>query len=115
MIELPWPPKELNPNARTHWARKSKAAKAYRAACHVLTKQSGVVAPEGKVGLVLEFCPPDRRRRDDDNCLSSFKSGRDGMADALGIDDSRFVTTLSLGEPVKGGVVRVRIYGEVAA
>lgn len=113
---LPWPPKVLSPNARAHWTRKSAAAKSYRMQCRILTLQQRLVAPEGRVMLQLEFCPPDRRRRDDDNCLASFKSGRDGVADALGIDDSRFVTTISMGEPwIKGGAVVVRIFGEVSA
>lgn len=113
-LELPWPPKELSPNARTHWAARSKAAAAYRRACHLLTKQSGLVAPDGRVLLVLEFVPPDRRRRDDDNCLAAFKAGRDGLAEALGVDDSRFVTEFRLAdEPVEGGAVRVQIMGEV--
>lgn len=114
-LVLPWPPKELSPNARVHWAKKSATAKRYRLACHVLTRQSGIVAPEGVVSLVLTFCPPDRRRRDDDNCLSSMKAGRDGIADALGIDDSRFRTTICMGDPVPGGQVRVWIGGEVGA
>ena len=110
MIELPWPPKELSPNARVHWSKKSKAAKKYRAACHVLCLQAGVKAPVGRAFLALEFVPPDRRRRDDDNCLASFKSGRDGLADALGIDDSNFVTQIQMStETIKGGAVRVRI------
>lgn len=109
-LELPWPPRELSPNARVHWARRSKAAKAYKQACYLLTKQAGIQAPEGRVLLALEFVPPDRRRRDDDNILAAFKSGRDGIADALGIDDSRFVTQFSVSqEPVNGGAVRVRI------
>jgi crossover junction endodeoxyribonuclease RusA len=112
-ITLPWPPKELSPNARTHWAKKSKAAKAYRAACYLLTKQAGVIAPEGQLLFDIEFCPPDRRLRDDDNCLAAMKSGRDGIADALGVDDRRFVTTLRMGLPVKGGSVLVKIEGEV--
>ncbi|MEJ6656898.1 MAG: endodeoxyribonuclease RusA [Pseudomonas sp.] len=115
VVELPWPSKELSPNARVHWAKKSKAAKIYRITCLALTLESGLRAPEGKVLLDVEFCPPDRRRRDDDNCLASFKSGRDGVADALRIDDSRFVTTIRMGEPKKGGAVLVRIAGEVSA
>lgn len=116
MITLPWPPKELNPNARTHWTKRSKAAKQYRTACHLLAKQSGTVAPEGEVLLMIEFVPPDARRRDDDNCLAAFKAGRDGLADALGIDDNRFITQLRMSrETVKGGEVRVRISGDTAA
>lgn len=110
MIELPWPPKELSPNARIHWARRSKIAAKYRADCHVLCRQSGAKAPEGRILLSIEFVPPDKRRRDDDNCLAAFKSGRDGLADALGIDDSRFVTQLWLSDKTtKGGAVRVGI------
>ena len=48
------------------------------------------------------FYPPDRRSYDRDNLLARIKSGLDGMCDALGIDDSRFVTTtVGLGPPVK--------------
>lgn len=111
IICLPWPPKELSPNARIHWAKKAKITKAYRAAAHALTKQAGLVAPDdGRILLVLEFVPPDRRHRDDDGCLASFKAGRDGIADALRIDDKRFVTQFSLsGDVVKGGMVLVRL------
>lgn len=109
-LELPWPPAELSPNKRLHWAKRSKSAKAYRFACRLLTRQSGIVAPEGRVLLALEFVPPDRRRRDDDNILAAFKAGRDGIADALGIDDSRFVAQHELrSEPVTAGAVFVRI------
>jgi hypothetical protein len=41
-LHLPWPPKELSPNARVHWAKKSKAAKAYRLQCGLMTKASNV-------------------------------------------------------------------------
>lgn len=118
MIELPWPPKELSPNARIHWAKRSKIAAKYRADCHLLCRAAGVKVPEGRrLLLALEFVPPDKRRRDDDNCLAAFKAGRDGLADALGIDDSRFVTQLYLSDQTtKGGAVRVRIaaYQEAA-
>lgn len=112
MIELPWPPKELSPNARVHWGKRSKLAKTYRETCRLLCKQTGVTAPAGRALLVLEFVPPDRRRRDDDNMVSSFKAGRDGLADALGIDDSQFIMRFSVSDtPVKGGTVRVQIRG----
>ena len=117
-LMLPWPPKVLSPNARVHWAIKSKAAKAYRNACFLLCRQAALPVPAGRALLSLEFIPPDRRRRDDDNCMASFKAGRDGIAEALGIDDSNFVTQLQISsEPVKGGAVRVRItdYVETAA
>lgn len=109
---LPWPPKELNPNATGHWSKRAKAAKSYRHACRIITFASGIKAPEGRVLLVLEFVPPNRQRRDDDNLVACFKAGRDGIADALGIDDNRFTTQFSLrAEPVKDGAVIVEIRG----
>ncbi|WP_122386814.1 endodeoxyribonuclease RusA [Pseudomonas syringae group genomosp. 7] len=117
-LMLPWPPKVLSPNARTHWATKSRAAKAYRNTCYLLCLQAALPVPEGRALLSLEFIPPDRRRGDDDNCIAAFKSGRDGVAQALGIDDSKFVTQLQIStETIKGGAVLVRItdYIEVSA
>jgi crossover junction endodeoxyribonuclease RusA len=40
----------------------------------------------------MDFYPPDHRRRDDDGLIASMKSARDGIADALKIDDRRFIT-----------------------
>ena len=46
ILHLPWPPKELSPNARVHWAKKSKAAKAYRLQCGLMTKAAKISVPE---------------------------------------------------------------------
>jgi crossover junction endodeoxyribonuclease RusA len=51
----------------------------------------------------LHFVPPDRRRRDLDNLIASMKAGLDGLADALGVDDSRW--KLSAEAPAAGGEV----------
>lgn len=114
-ITLPWPPKELSPNARTHWGKKAKIAAKYRHACAILTKAANIdaafireCAAGSKYALhvFIDFYPPDRRERDDDNLVAAFKSGRDGVADALGIDDKHFVTHPLLREEVrKGGQV----------
>ena len=109
-VLLPWPPKVLSPNARSHWRVKSKAAKAYRYSCFMGAKLVGLSAPAGRLLLVIEFLPPNRARRDDDNLIAAFKSGRDGLADALGIDDRLFVTQCRLGDEVRaGGAVRVTL------
>lgn len=63
----------------------------------------------GRLVLSLVFCPPDLRRRDDDNLVAAFKSGRDGIADALGVDDSQFVTQFEIGPVAAGGSVQVTI------
>lgn len=106
---LPWPVSALSPNARGHWSRRSRAAKAYRMQCFLFAKKAGLVAPAGRILLQLEFLPPTARRRDDDNLLASFKAGRDGLADALGIDDSLFVSQVQIGEVHPGGAVRVTL------
>lgn len=109
-ITLPWPPKVLSPNARVHWSVKSKAAKSYRAACYLLCKQAKLVAPahEGRLHLWLDFYPPDRRHRDDDNMVASFKNGRDGIADALGVDDKRFICHPFVSDQI-GGMVKFSV------
>ena len=108
-ILLPWPASALSPNARGHWSQKSRAAKSYRMQCFLFAKKAGLVAPAGRILLQLEFLPSSRRRRDDDNLLASFKAGRDGLADALGIDDSLFVSQVQIGEVYPGGAVRVTL------
>lgn len=108
-----WPPKELNPNSRKHWSAKSRVARRYRKECFAYAHNALLrcgATPSGKMVLALVFCPPDRRKRDDDNLVAAFKSGRDGIADALGIDDSQFVTQFEVGQPVPGGSVEVAIY-----
>jgi crossover junction endodeoxyribonuclease RusA len=75
-----------------------------------MTINARLAKPKGEVVLALEFVPPDKRRRDDDNLIAMFKSGRDGLADALGIDDNIFATQVRVSkETIKGGAVRVRI------
>lgn len=111
-LVLPWPPSVLSPNARAHWTKRHKAAKSYRGDCYLLCKQAGITAPAGRIRLLLEFIPPDRRSRDDDNLVAAFKAGRDGLADALGVDDSRFSMEVRLSSrTVKGGAVEVQFRG----
>lgn len=92
MIKLPFPDKVLNPNARVHWAKKHKASKKARESAYWATKEAKTKAPESElIRFVVRFYPPDNRRRDDDNLEGAFKPMRDGIADALRINDSRFM------------------------
>jgi crossover junction endodeoxyribonuclease RusA len=106
-VSLPWPPSQLTPNAkrRTHWRVYQPISKKYRADCCILTKAARVR------GLMLSvtFCPPDRRKRDDDGMIGAFKAGRDGVADALGCDDHGFRPSYHFADPVKGGAVIIEI------
>ena len=107
-LTLPYPPKELNPNKKLHWAQKAKIVKSYKAACFALTRESGIKVGTGRVKMSIEFIKPDNRKRDDDNIIASFKAGRDGVAWALGVDDFLFDVTYRVsGETCDGGAVVV--------
>ena len=60
---------------------------------------------EGKVKVAIKFYPPDNRKRDRDNMIASFKSGQDGVADALGMDDALWVPEYDVGGALTGGQV----------
>lgn len=108
-VILPWPMKDLSPNARVHWAQLAKTKKTYRHACWALAAKAGMSLPRDAKPLVaLTFVPPDRRPRDRDNLLASLKSGLDGLADAMGCDDSRWKLSIEVSEQI-GGFVRVEV------
>ena len=110
VVTLPWPDAILSPNARPHWAPKAKAVKMARLDTAWSVRAAFVTRPHWSHAVVsLTFNPPDRRRRDLQNCIASAKALVDGIADALGIDDSKFDCRYVMGEPVKGGAVRVEI------
>lgn len=109
IITLPWPPKELSPNARMHWARLAKAKKAYRAACAWQAKAQGAQPiTADRLHLTLTFHAPTRRSFDLDNALARCKAGLDGLCDVLGVDDSKWSLTIRKADTV-GGFVKVEI------
>ncbi len=111
-VTLPWPPQELSPNWRGHWRKKARAARTYRHACGWACKAAGLRVPAGElIALHVEFVPPNRRHYDDDNLVGAFKVGRDGIADALGVDDTRFRLQTTVVSTELGGFVRVRLAG----
>lgn len=93
-LVLPWPSKDLSPNARVHWRVKAKATKAARQAAVVLAFEAGLRdawLPEGRLHLWFDFYQaPGKKLPDDDNMLGRCKAYRDGIAQVLGIDDKRF-------------------------
>lgn len=112
-ITLPWPPKQLNPNARVHWSKKARVGKKYRRECYILAKQEDVELPKtDKLHLFVDFYQPDHRNRDQDNMEAAMKSAYDGIADALGVNDSRFIIhPFVRDDVVKGGKVTITITG----
>ncbi len=103
-VILPWPYEALWPNARPHWAQKAKAVKAYRFAAKTMCNGA-------KPGVVrITFCPkPFGPLPDKDNCISAFKAGQDGIADALGVNDRDLIVTHEFGSRCRDGGVIVDI------
>jgi len=109
-VALPWPPRELHPNARPHHMQRARAAKAYRTVAFWAAEMAGVIAPtDGEVMLSVTFNPPDNRKRDLDGMFAASKAGFDGIADALQVNDYRFAFTIRRAEPLKGGKVVIAI------
>jgi crossover junction endodeoxyribonuclease RusA len=95
-LEFPWPPKQLLPNARGHWAARHKFTKSARTLGWGLTlteiTKGAKLPSDGDIVLSYEFTPPAGRGRprDEDAVMSGCKAYRDGIADALNVNDSRF-------------------------
>ena len=108
-VILPWPEKVLSPNSRAHRMVKYKAQKAAkeRAITEAWAQKAACIFKhvDGPIDATITFYPPDRRRRDRDNMISSLKAAQDGLAHAVGADDSRWVPTYHVGDPrVPAGV-----------
>lgn len=103
MIELPWPPSSLSGhNDGNRWAKAPIVAK-HRAWAKAATQAARVSVPEGKgdIRVIVTFYPPNRRG-DRINYPNRMKPLFDGIADALKINDSRFLPSYHFAEPVKG-------------
>ena len=108
-ITLPWPSSALSPNTRQHWSKLAAAKKAYRAACAWAAKAQGAGRIEAqRLHLTITFYPPNRRAHDLDNCLARLKSGLDGLADVLGVDDKHWTLTIAKADEI-GGYVRIEV------
>lgn len=114
-LVLPWPSRLLHPNSRVHWGAKSKAAKAAKLEAWTLAHAAhwpGMKLPDGPLHVWIDGYPTDRRRRDADGLLSSLKAALDGIAEALGVDDRRFVPHPWVKDEIRpGGQVVIRVTG----
>lgn len=110
-IVLPWPSAALSPNARGHWGKRSRAAKVAREAGFYATKEAKVRIAVGDVPVLLDvaFYPPTKARHDHDNLLARCKASLDGIAAALGVDDTWFRPTPRIAGTHSGGKVEVTI------
>jgi crossover junction endodeoxyribonuclease RusA len=107
LFALPWPDKTLSSNARVHWSKRSKATKAAREEAAWSAIAAGIKNISGeRYDVLVEFYPPDRRKRDAHNFPAMVKGHIDGIADAIGCDDNLFDVTFKA-HPFdgKGGVL----------
>jgi crossover junction endodeoxyribonuclease RusA len=111
-VTLPWPHKDLWPNSRPHWAALARERKKARQAGHWLARGAGASGfkPFQSVTVSLTFVPPNAIRRDTDGMIGATKGFLDGIADAIGIDDSRWTWAAPIiAKPEKPGRVVVTI------
>jgi crossover junction endodeoxyribonuclease RusA len=114
VIELPFPAKILWPNGRGHWAAKAKAFKDHKGWAHYRTRcfyhDGNKPAIGERIDWSVTIHPKTAHAIDDDNARASLKAYQDGLALALGVDDKQFnAPSLTFGEPIKGGLVRIVI------
>ena len=116
IIEIPWPPRGLSPNARIHHMARAALVSAYRKECAILlmyhTSPKERQYAREKVALTLDvtFWHPTARKPDTDNMLASIKAGIDGVCQALHIDDGKFRRiSLEVGGKRTGGAVILEI------
>lgn len=114
LVTLSWPDKRLSPNGRYHWAQKAKATAAARREAYGAAWEAGLRGMDRADSYRLTFAyhPPDRKRRDAQNMPAMLKGSIDGIADALGVDDSVFMCAFpgkfdAVARPLGKIVVRV--------
>ena len=109
MIVLPFPPSSLSGHAKGHWRSKSGPTAKHREWARNATLAAMPAAPaEGDIAIRIRFVPPDRRG-DRVNFPNRMKPYFDGIADALGVNDSRFLPSYEFAAPEKPGRVEVEV------
>jgi hypothetical protein len=101
VIRLDWPPSSLSGHAKGHWRGKSSVTGKHREWARAATLAANVppIAATGDIRLGITFFPPDRRG-DRTNYPNRIKPALDGIADALKVNDRRFLPTYHFAEPV---------------
>jgi crossover junction endodeoxyribonuclease RusA len=116
-LTLSFPASELMQNRHDgrHWSyaagEKADARReGYLQALACMTEAGYEPPPTGCYRVLMVFSPPDRRKRDLANLHASMKWAIDGIAQAMGVDDSQFIEeTQRWGAPSSNGHVTVTL------
>lgn len=108
-IELPFPPASLSGHAKGKWWNTSGIVAKHRDWAKAAALEAAIPVPDnGDIPLHIHFVPPDNRG-DRCNYWNRCKAYIDGIAEALGINDKRFLPSKSFAKPEKPGRVIVEI------
>jgi hypothetical protein len=109
MIALPWPSAKLSGHGNGSWYDKRREIKKHRDWAYAATLAAMPSVPTfGDIPVHFRFVPPDRRS-DRMNFANRLKPYADGIADALGVNDVRFLPSYEFCAPEKPGRVEVFI------
>lgn len=109
MIELPFPSSKLSGHQGGRWRDKARVIATHRSWAFHATKAARLSVPEeGDIAIAFRFIPPNRRG-DRTNYPNRLKPYIDGIAEALGVNDRRFLPSYEFAEPEKGGKVLVEL------
>lgn len=107
VLTLPLPTREVSPNASRSHSRRGAIIKSQKVKLHKTRARLAMVDAIARYGTLgpftgysLAFHFPTAAYRDDDNADASFKPYRDGIADALHIND-RHLTKAALSTRAK--------------
>lgn len=113
---LPFPPRQLSPNARVERHNRAEFVARYRRNCHDLAASERALWPRktfpwSRVSMIVTFVLPRYTKYDWDNLIASLKAGQDGIVDARIITDDSIKVIERIGYEVETGAwgIRVRI------
>jgi hypothetical protein len=109
IIELPWPSSELAGHNRGHWSSKARIVATHRSWAFHATREVRPTVPEtGDIHVHICFTPP-HNRGDRANMPIMLKPYLDGIAEAMGVNDKRFLPSYEFLPARKPGKVTVTL------
>lgn len=107
MIVLPFPSSKLSGQHNAHhWVTRPVINQHREWALRATQEAPPAIPDDGDIRIHVRFIPPNRRG-DRVNFPNRMKPYFDGIADALGVNDSRFLPSYEFAEPEAPGRVEI--------